>query len=353
MSAVATGTVPVLAVLGAMAAGAGIAFVIGHSADRIGRALGLLDFPDPAGGRKLHARVTPLVGGLAVLLAALAGLLVPGVGAGFDRAWFAIAAIGLFATGVADDRFGLTAPFRLLFATGLLALVLLQVPDFRLAFLLFEGQRELLVFPTLAGIGFTLLCLIGLLNAVNMADGKNGLVIGQAIVWAFVLLFRLPPEQAPLVATIGGALVVLFWFNWHGRLFLGDSGSYALSAIFGLIAIHAWNNGFAAMRASDVALIFALPVYDTIRLILHRLASGRTPFTPGRDHLHHYLHARWGWPRPLPWVLLLVLLPNLGALLVPGTGLFWLGVTLVGYLALLRLATRPAPEPGGVPHPRR
>lgn len=339
--------------IAALATGAVIALGIGLAADPLGRTLGLLDFPDPAGGRKLHGRVTPLVGGLAVLLAALAGLLFPGVGAGFDRTWFAIAAIGLFATGIADDRFGLTAPFRLLFAAGLFALAMIQVPDFRVAFLLFEGQAHLIIFPALAAIGFTLLCLIGFLNAVNMADGKNGLVIGQAIIWALVLMVRLPPEQVPLVATVAGALVVLFWFNFHGRLFLGDSGSYGLSAIFGLLAVHAWNNGFADMRASDIALIFALPVYDTIRLILHRLASGKTPFTPGRDHLHHYLFARWGWPRPLPWVLLLVALPNLGALLIPGTAIFWLLVTLAGYVALLWAATRPALAQDSVPHPRR
>ncbi|WP_448581543.1 glycosyltransferase family 4 protein [Thermaurantiacus sp.] len=341
-----------VASLAAFTVGALVALVIALNADTIGRRLGLLDVPDPAGGRKLHARVTPLVGGLAVLLATLAGLLFPGVGAGLDRIWFAIAAIGMFATGIADDRFGLTAPFRLLFATGLLALTLIQVPGFRLDFLLFEGQEQLLVLPLLGGIGFTLLCLIGFLNAVNMADGKDGLVIGQAIIWALLLMVRLPGEQMPLVAAIAGALVILFAFNMKGRLFLGDSGSYGLSAIFGLLAIHAWNQGFADMRASDVALIFALPVYDTIRLILHRVASGKTPFTPGRDHLHHYLYARWGWPRPLPWVLLLVAIPNLGALLMPGTATVWLAVTLAGYFVLLWAATR-APFPAGrTPHPR-
>lgn len=343
----------VFASLAAFATGAVIALAIGLNADRLGRGLRLLDVPDPAGGRKLHARVTPLVGGLAVLLATLAGLLFPGVEAGFDRTWFAIAAIGMFLTGLADDRFGLTAPFRLLFATGLLALTLVMVPGFRLAFLLFEGQQELLIFSTLGGIGFTLLCLIGFLNAVNMADGKDGLVIGQAIIWSLVLMVRLPPEQIPLVTALAGALIPLFVLNLRGRLFLGDSGSYGLSAIFGLIAIHAWNNGFADMRASDIALVFALPVYDTIRLILHRLARGKTPFTPGRDHLHHYLHARWGWPRPLPWVLLLVAIPNAGALLLPGTAIFWLAVTLAGYFALLWAATR-APLAGAhLTNPRR
>jgi UDP-GlcNAc:undecaprenyl-phosphate GlcNAc-1-phosphate transferase len=332
---------PVLSVLAGFAVGAGIALLVGLQAGRIGRKLGLLDFPDPAGGRKLHARVTPLVGGLAILLATLAGLLFPETRIGLNGMWLAIVATGMFLTGAADDRFGLSAPFRLVFAAGLLLLAIAEVPDFRLGFLLFSGGTELILLDGLLGVGFTLLCLIGFLNAVNMADGKNGLVIGQALIWTLVLMIRLPPEQLPLLAAIAGSLLVLFAFNMRGALFLGDSGSYAISAIFGLLATYAWNRGFAAFRADDIALIFALPVYDTIRLILHRLVAGKSPFTPGRDHLHHYLHDRWGWPAPLWGILLLVTIPNLAAIAFPGTAWIWLGVTLIAYFGLLALARLP------------
>jgi UDP-GlcNAc:undecaprenyl-phosphate GlcNAc-1-phosphate transferase len=324
-----------LPILAGVAIGAGIGLAVGLKAEWLGRRLGLLDFPDPAGGRKLHARITPLVGGLAVLLATLAGLLLPGVGVGLDARWLAIVAAGMFLTGAADDRFGLSAPFRLVFAAGVLLVAIAEVPAFRLDFLLFSGGSDLILLDGAVGVGFTLLCLIGFLNAVNMADGKNGMVIGQALLWTLILMVRLPAEQGPLLGALAGCLFILFWFNMRGKLFLGDSGSYCVSAIFGLLAIHGWTMGFADFRADDVALIFALPVYDTIRLILHRLASGKTPFTPGRDHLHHYLHDRWGWPAPLWVVLLLVAIPNLAAILVPGTAWIWLVVTLLGYFALL------------------
>jgi UDP-GlcNAc:undecaprenyl-phosphate GlcNAc-1-phosphate transferase len=330
--------------------GAAIAWAVGHHAGRLGARLGLLDFPDPAGGRKLHAAVTPLVGGLAVVatavLASLALLLMlDWPEARLEIAWFGIVTLGMFLIGAADDRFGLSAPFRLGIATALLLLALARVPGFQVDFLLFAGQDRLVLLSGLMGLGFTLLCLVGFLNAVNMADGKNGLVIGQALIWSVVLAFRLPPHLLPLVAALGAALAVLFLYNMRGALFLGDGGSYALSASFGLLAILAWNKGFADMRADDVALIFAIPVFDTLRLIAQRVAQGKTPFTPGRDHLHHYLHAHWGWPRPLPWVLAIVAVPNALALLFPGTGLLWLGVTLVLYILLLAIAIRPAPAP--------
>jgi UDP-GlcNAc:undecaprenyl-phosphate GlcNAc-1-phosphate transferase len=323
--------------------GAAIALAIGWRAMDIGKALGLLDFPDPNGGRKLHAKVTPLVGGLAVVLAAIvSGLLLLPTADPAQRTtllWFLGTVGGLFLVGAMDDRMGLGARTRLAAASGILLAAIAQVPDFSVAFLLFSGQEDLILFPPLLGVGFTLLCFVGLLNAVNMADGKNGIVIGQAIIWSTVLMLRLPSDMLPLMTGIAGALVVLFLFNMQGRLFLGDSGSYGLSAMFGLLGIYAWNHGFADMRADDVALIFAVPVFDTLRLIVWRLAQGKSPFTPGRDHLHHYLYARWGWPRPLPWLLALVAIPNYLAVLVPGTALLWLLFTLVAYAALIAFAT--------------
>lgn len=329
-----------LSLLG-LAIGAVLALLVGLNADRLGERLGLLDHPDPEGGRKIHPRITPLVGGLAVVTAALVGVALPGVSTGFSAGLFALVVAGMFLIGFADDRWELSAPFRFLFVAVLLLVMILGTDDFRILFLHFAGQTQLVLMAGFVGIAFTLICLLGFLNAVNMADGKNGLVIGQAIIWCAVLALRLPPPQVPLVAAIAGSLMVLLAFNLRGRLFLGDNGSYGLSAIFGLLAIHAWNTGFADFNADDIAVLFALPVFDTLRLIGQRLINRQSPFTPGRDHLHHYLHARWGWPGPLPAVLLLVAIPNAGALMFPDTGLAWLAVTLAGYVLLLWLATRP------------
>jgi UDP-GlcNAc:undecaprenyl-phosphate GlcNAc-1-phosphate transferase len=327
-----------------VALSAAFSFLVCRNAAAIGTRFGLLDFPDPDGGRKQHAAVTPLVGGLAVVgatLLAAAGLaLMPDPG--IDRSmllWFIATVVGMFIIGASDDRFGLTAPTRLAAASAILLTAIAKVPDFSVSFLLFAGQGELVLLPGYAGIAFTLLCFVGFLNAVNMADGKNGLVLGQAMIWAAILYLRLPAAMSPLILAIGAALAITFVFNMRGKLFLGDGGSYGLSAMFGLLAIYAWNHGFADMRADDIALIFAVPVFDTLRLILQRSLQKKSPFTPGRDHLHHYLYTRWGWPKPLPWVLALVAIPNFAAVMTPGTGLIWLGLTLLGYGALLWAAT--------------
>jgi len=313
----------VLALVCAVLAGVAT-IVIGVMATPIGRALGLLDFPDDPGGRKLHARVTPLVGGLAVTTVTIAAI-VATIG-------FGVAA--MFLIGAADDRFELSVLARIAVAILVLFLVIGAVPDFAVGFVRF-GHHPVLWLLGATAVPFTLLCLVGLLNAINMADGKNGIVIGMALIWSAFLLVHLPAPMVPVMAAVAASLAVLFVFNLRGRLFLGDGGSYALSAMFGLLAIDAYNHDFAAIGADDVALLFAVPVFDTLRLVASRMAAKRSPFAGGRDHLHHYLHARIGWPRGLYIYMALIALPIAAAAALPGTGTVWLAVTALAYAAVL------------------
>lgn len=336
-----------------IAAAAGVAFVVswlvGANAMRLGRLLGVLDFPDPSGGRKQHGTITPLVGGfaivLSVILVALFGVL-DDTAADAVRghfAWFAFAVGSMYLIGLADDRFALGPKIRLALAFIVLLLVVLYAPDFGLPFLRFSIS-ERTWFLDDAGQGFALLCLVGLLNAVNMADGKNGLVTGICLVWSFTLLPHCPAPLAPVLTATIVALAVTMYFNLKGRLFLGDGGSYALSGIFGLLAIYIYNHEFAAIRADHIAVLFAIPVFDTIRLMSVRVRRGQSPFAGDRDHLHHHLAMRWGWPRNGLFIYLgLVAVPNALTLAWPQLSVAWLGLALIGYVVALSHASRAAP----------
>ncbi len=318
----------------------GVALPICLFAGPLGRAFGLLDFPDTDGGRKRHAEITPLVGGIALAVSALLAcvltvrLLPSGPWVVQHLVWLGSVTAAMYVVGFFDDRFHLSPLLRLALAMLALFLTLMSAPDFSLGMLRFAGQDHVLL---LGGWGdwFALLCLVGLLNAVNMADGKNGIILCLGLVWTAVLACHLGDAFAPVLSGVGVALAVLLVFNLRGRLFMGDGGSYALSALFGLLAIYAYNNDFAAMRADDVAVMFAVPVFDTVRLMTVRLVAGRSPFLGDRDHLHHHLHQRFGWPLGLWVYVALVALPNAAALVWPGTGLLWLVVTLLLYTAAL------------------
>ncbi len=321
-----------------------IALPVGLFAGPLGRRLALLDFPDTDGGRKRHAGITPLVGGIALAASALAAcvltvwLLPAGPWVVQHLIWLGSVTAAMYVVGFFDDRFHLSPLLRLALAIVALLLALVYAPDFSLGFLRFAGQDSIWPLGSL-GDGFALLCLVGLLNSVNMADGKNGIILCLGLVWTAVLACHLPLAFLPVLVGIGVALAVLLWFNMHGRLFMGDGGSYAMSALFGLLSIYAYNNDFAVMRADEVAVMFAIPVFDTVRLMTVRVISGRSPFLGDRDHLHHHLHQRFGWPRGLMVYVALVAVPNAAALLLPGTGLVWLGVSLACY-ALVMWATR-------------
>ena len=321
-----------------------IALLIGANADRIAGRLGLLDYPDTDGGRKRHAKVTPLVGGLAVAIVSVAAALIVRAALPpptLHLAWLAGAVTVMFTIGAIDDRFHLSPILRLGAAMAVLGLVINEVPDFSLAFVRFSGQPALWLLGWI-GPGFTLLCLLGLLNAVNLADGKNGIVAGMGLVWTVVIAAHMPAAMLPLLAAVGVALLVIGGFNMAGRLFLGDGGCYAISTLFGLLAIYAYNHDFEAMRADDVAVIFAIPVFDTVRLMTVRILRRRSPFEGDRDHLHHHLYEWVGWPKGLAVYLAMVALPNAGALIWPGTGLFWLLASLAIYVGILAYARQSA-----------
>lgn len=325
-----------------------VSWLVGWQAARLGRAFGLLDFPDTGGGRKQHSNVTPLVGGLAVVASVLSivvlliSLSAPVASVATHLAWFGFGVASMYLIGLTDDRFALGPKIRLALAFVVLLLLVLYAPDFGLPFLRFSGS-ERTWFLDDAGQGFALLCLVGLLNAVNMADGKNGLVSGICLIWGLTLLPRCPAPLLPvLVATIVALAVVMF-FNLRGRLFLGDGGSYALSGIFGLLAIYIYNHEFAVVRADHIAVLFAIPVFDTIRLMTVRIRRGQSPFAGDRTHLHHYLALAWGWPKTGLFIYLaLVAIPNILTLAVPRQGLLWLILALAAYIVVLTAAQRRA-----------
>jgi UDP-GlcNAc:undecaprenyl-phosphate/decaprenyl-phosphate GlcNAc-1-phosphate transferase len=337
-------TIVQLAVCAAIGA-ALVALLVGLNAGAIGRLTGLLDFPDGDGGRKRHAAVTPLVGGIGVAAAAAIGIGASAMAVGDAPAvnlhlwWFGAVVAVMYGVGLTDDRFALGPKLRLGITLGILLLAVVFAPDFSLPTLRFTGFPDVWILGAIGDV-LALLALLGLVNAINMADGKNGVVIGMCLVWTAILAFWMPLSFAPILAAVGAALAVLLGFNMKSRLFLGDSGSYALSGIFGLLAIYTYNHAFATVRADHVAALFLVPVLDTIRLMSIRIARGGSPFAGDREHFHHYLWDSLGWPRGLFVYLAVVALPNVLIALRPSMALLWLFAGAGIYVLTLRLASR-------------
>ncbi|MQM37942.1 Undecaprenyl-phosphate alpha-N-acetylglucosaminyl 1-phosphate transferase [wastewater metagenome] len=255
------------------------------------RRIGLIDRP---GGRKRHAAPVPLIGGIGVFggfLVAVAA--VPGPLASRGALFTAMALLLL--GGVLDDIRDMRSTSKLLLQAAAAAVVvasgdqvLRHVGGFPLV-----GD---LVLATWA-IPLTLFALVGLINATNMLDGLDGLVGGVVFVMLGWLLFVAGLQEAGavslvIVALMGGVAGFLA-FNmrlpWRCRasVFLGDAGSMSLGLAVGWIVIELSQAQDSVLSPVAYGWVLALPVVDTVSLMIRRLCKGQSPFAADREHLHH------------------------------------------------------------------
>lgn len=316
-----------------------LCWVICLAAEPLGRRFGLIDAPD--GLRKLHARPTPLLGGAAVALPALLLMLGEAAASDFHALWLVLAGLtgAFWLIGAYDDRRHIRPAVRLALSLLLCLAALAAAPALQVAFFNFSFVKPALFLDGWA-LGFTVISLVGLQNAVNMADGKDGLAIGMLLLWSALLAVYAPPHLLPLLLLLVASLATALWFNLRGRLFLGDSGAYSLAILVGLLAAHAHSTSFATLPSDVVALWFLIPVVDCLRVMMRRIVAGRSPFAADRTHLHHVLWRMLPWRWGLPLCLGLIAGPALLALAAPKQTLLWGVLALSGYATLLGLGVR-------------
>ena len=321
----------------ALGSGAGAMFFC-LLAEPIGRGLGIMDVPD--GVRKQHPRPTPMVGGVAVALPVLGVLAALAISTPFAPFYAAVGmALAAFLTlGFIDDRRHLRPLFRLSFSAALALAVLFVVPAQQVIFFRFTFLDVAVFLGGGWSLLFTVLCLVGLQNAINMADGRNGLALGLMLIWTLLLLGYAPPHVTPVLVSFAVAMAVTAFFNLQGRLFLGDSGTYGLSIALGLLTIHVYELEFPRLHADTVALWFLVPIVDAIRLMLFRIMDGRSPFNPDADHFHHILEGWLPWRWGLTAYLALVAGPAVIALFIPDATLSVVAAVLMVYCVVVLAA---------------
>lgn len=323
-------------------------------ADRLGHALGVIDHPD--GARKVHARPTPLVGGIALmvpLLMILGTQLVQQPDSAAILTALGIAIVGFVGLGWYDDRHHLAPATRLWFSISFCLGLVAFEPALRL--------EQVTIGPLTITLGalavpLTVLCLVGLQNAINMADGINGLVIGLSIFWTFCLLLYAPDSLQIYLAFLLVGLLILLPYNLLGFLFLGDAGSYSLGVTTGLLMIYVYSMTPYDLPVLTVVVWLLVPVLDCLRVIVTRLADTRSPLTADRNHLHHRLARFFQWPASMLAYLAIAALPGLVAAFWPeaSSAMLALGTLVYGSVIWLTRerhapAQETSPAQGGRP----
>lgn len=306
-----------------------------YFAEILGRRLKLVDIPD--GVRKVHAKSTPLVGGLAILVPSLA-ISVFRVVVHHDSSFIVVALAATFVMmliGAADDRHNLPAGLRIS-AFVLLTLAALSIePTLVLGSLHFGAAHSPKLELGPFAIPVTALMIIGFLNAANMADGMDGQLLGSLLIWSALIAYHLGPELGVSFTALMASSAVALGFNLRGKLFSGSAGSYAGALLIGLGAIGAYHKAHGTLPALIPAIWFWLPVLDCVRLMLTRFVDGRSPFAADRNHFHHILIERFGRRAAIVLYLLLLGVPALAGEFSLIAGLCVLAICALFYVVLV------------------
>ncbi|MEM7563868.1 MAG: MraY family glycosyltransferase, partial [Pseudomonadota bacterium] len=153
----------------------------------------------------------------------------------------------------------------------------------------FDGEM-----PGWAGLPLTLLVIVGVTNAVNMSDGMDGLAGGNSLLAACALGYLIylgGDKQITLLAlsVIGATLGFLRYNTYPARIFMGDAGSQFLGFSVAALALLLIEKCNTAVSPLTPLLLLALPIIDTIQVVVARVRAGASPFNADRRHLHHQL----------------------------------------------------------------
>ena len=255
---------------------------------------GLIDYP--GGGRKQHSDSTPTVGGLAIMLGLLLTSLLLGFGSELHPAfWVCCFIIAL--TGVIDDKFDLGPYIKFAAQIGA-ALLMIYWGDLVLHSLGNLLSAEPLLLGRFA-VALTVFAVIGVVNALNLCDGADGLAGGLAFVAVFwiAMMSAASAHAGTLKLALGllGCIAAFLVFNlrspWRSRaaIFLGDAGSLSLGFLLAWLTVESAQGSSPLFAPVTAIWLVAVPISDTIVCMSRRLARGQSPFRADRTHLHHIL----------------------------------------------------------------
>lgn len=254
---------------------------------------GLVDRPD---ARKCHRGRIPLIGGLCFFLGLVAGLSYLGNVDRFVVILLAASAL-IMLMGLLDDLYDLSVKARLIMqvaaAVGVIAFTGVHVDSLGHLF----GDADLRLHAL--GIPLTVIAVVGLMNAFNMLDGIDGLAGALTMVaivavltfstgsgWqAFGVLVLLQVLLAAMVPYLG---VNLGWPDGR-KIFMGDAGSTVVGFLLAWSLVYLSQRQVGRLAPVDALWCVAIPVMDTLAVMVRRMSIGRSPFKPDRQHLHHLL----------------------------------------------------------------
>ncbi len=256
----------------------------------------LYDVPD---ARKLHKKPIASLGGVGIFTGFfLSALLSISSKSNPEFQYFFAAATITFFLGLKDDILILTAAKKFV---GQLtaAAIIIHLGNVRIESM--HGLFGIGELPHMVGLALSYFTIILIINAFNLIDGVDGLagMLGLLTMTVFGTYFYLVqmPAYALLAFSFAGSLFAFLIFNYNpAKIFMGDSGSLLLGMVNSILVLKfisvadATNISLPIQSCVAVGVsILIVPLMDTLRVFSIRIAQGRSPFSPDRNHIHHLL----------------------------------------------------------------
>ncbi|MDM5246474.1 MULTISPECIES: MraY family glycosyltransferase [unclassified Lysinibacillus] len=260
---------------------------------RLAFRIGAVDAPNY---RKVHARIMPRLGGLAIFLSFLIAvaifqpILIKNIDGSDYLLAIIIGACIIVATGVIDDMREISAKAKLL-GQLVAALIVIFVGGIQISTvnLPFVGELDF----GLLSIPLTIIWIVGITNAINLIDGLDGLAAGVSTialmtlaVMAFIMsnMFVLAMASILAAATFG-----FLFYNFHpAKIFMGDTGALFLGFMISVLALLGFKNVTFVSFIIPV-IILGVPISDTFFAIVRRVRMKKKWSDPDKSHLHHRL----------------------------------------------------------------
>jgi len=246
-------------------------------------AIGATDKPDP---RKVHQKIMPRLGGLAIYISFIIGFLALGL---LNRETLPII-IGctiIIITGILDDKFTLSAKVKLLGQIVAAIIVVMNGVVIQFINLPFGGMIEFGIFS----IPITILWIVGITNAVNLIDGLDGLAAGVSSI-ALITISGMAFLKGDLftfslgMILLGSTLGFLVHNFYPAKIFMGDTGALFLGYMISILSLLGFKN-VTILSLIVPIIILGVPISDTFFAIIRRFLNKSPISAPDKSHLHH------------------------------------------------------------------
>lgn len=249
--------------------------------------IGAVDKPN---ARKVHTRIMPRMGGLAIYISFFAVLF---LSQGMTRQLLGLFLGGtvLVLVGIVDDMKDIPAKVKL--CGQILAACIVVGFGVRVDFMtdiFFGGMFQLSIFSA----PFTVIWIVAITNAVNLIDGLDGLAAGISTIAAITMAIVGYASGQYLMASMAmiliGATLGFLKYNFHpASIFMGDTGSMFLGYNLSVLAVMGFAKSFTLLSLVPPLLVLAIPILDTLFAIIRRKMNNKPIFKPDKNHLHHCL----------------------------------------------------------------